>query len=188
MNKDSILLLIANLISVVNLFLYACMYIYKGRKKVLLFQSLSVACTIVIYAISGCYSSVIANSLAILRNQYNSKGAPFGQRINFLILIVGCITTFFANGGLDDFSFYTYLPLLSLILCSIGVMFFKSAISIQIVTCFDGILWIWYDVENVLYVNVVTDILIIMMTIFVGILAFYDKMNAKEEKEDINVI
>lgn len=181
MNFCSWQYVISNGVALINAGILIYTFLQSDKNTMLKIQSVSMALLLLTYAVSECWASVIANSISIIRNLYNSRNAKPRTWVNALILTVAVAVSIAANNG----TVTGLLPIISLVFYSLAVMKLKSSVGLKVVTCMDMLLWLVYDFKNMLVICVVSDLVALFMLLASSLLAYMDKKDRESTEAPI---
>lgn len=190
-------IIIVNAVGVVNLFFLCSTFVALNRRGFLLLQGLSPILLLLMYALSGLWISVVSTAAMMLRNIYNASprmlNALFFRRgeerpllsVNMALLIAMVALSIYVGGGVDrvhpDMTYMEllmeYLPIVSLIACSLAIFFIRSYGTLIAVFFADSALWAVYDLRYMVLMALVADLISIVMTIVKALLAVIDRKN-----------
>lgn len=189
-------IIIVNAVGVVNLFFLCSTFIASNRRSFLLMQGLSPVLLLLMYALSGLWISVVSTAAMMCRNIYNAYphvinklftrrsedlARPF-LSVNMILLVLMVTLSIYVGGGADSVMpsmtiielTTEYLPIISLIGCSLAIFFVKSYGVLMAVFFADSILWAVYDLRYMVLMALVADLISIVMTIVKALLALAD--------------
>lgn len=175
MRSEAARLIISNGIAIINFIILCYSQAAIEKSDYLKIQSLSMFLMIMVYAVMGLWISVFSNLAIIIRNLYNSRSEKPKLWINIGICLMTVIFCIIGSGGIIEWTWVSFLPLVSLIFYSISLMVVKSRVGMAIVDCIDALMWVGYDFKNMLVMNVVTDLFNITMGIGHPLLDSLDK-------------
>ena len=175
MNTYALRVLISNGIAIINFVLLCVSQATVDRSGYLKIKSISMGLMILVYAVMGLWISVFSNIATIFRNLYNARAAKPKLIVNIGICLAAAALCIIGSGDVKRLTWMAVLPLISLLFYSIGIVAVKSRVGIAIIDCIDALLWIGYDFNNLLVMNVLTDLFNIAMGVQHPLMAHLDK-------------
>lgn len=165
MIEDSIIrAILSNLLTCVNLSLLIYTFLLKEKNRLLATSNASLIIMIMVYLVSGCYTSAFANLFSMGRNIYCEKCKKKNKAIILAIILLGTLLTFIINYKSNGLEKMTIIPVISFLVYSVGIFVTKTANQMKFVSALDVLLWITYDFKNMLIVCVFQDVFIVLIT------------------------
>ena len=175
MDSQAVRLIISSSISVINFVILCISQAAAKREDYLKIQCFSMGLMVLEYVVMGLWISVFSNIATIIRNIYNARARKPKLVINIVICLITVVLCIVGSGGIKKLTWIAVLPLISLLFYSIAIMTVKSRTGMAIVDSIDALLWISYDFNNFLIMNVITDSFNILMGILHALLPALDK-------------
>lgn len=177
MRIDIIRIIVANAIALINVGLLLYSLLIQDKSAYLKPLNISAGLQIISYLVGGYYSGMAANIFSIFRNMYieKSKTKPIWGTI--AIVLAGGIISIAVNQVTAGSTFLDYIPTISIMGYSLGMLLAKSAAHMKMVNALDICLWIVFDYTHLLVVNVVIDFIVILSAIATQ----YVKLDTSEE-------
>lgn len=177
MRIDLIRIIVANAIALINVVLLLYSLLIKDKSAYLKPLNISTGLQIISYLVGGYYSGVAANVFSIFRNMYIEKSQTRSFWGIVAIVIAGGIISIAVNQITVGSTFLDYIPTISIMGYSLGMLLAKTASQMKIVNALDICLWIVFDYTHLLVVNVVIDFIVILSAIATQ----YVKLDTSEE-------
>lgn len=162
MRIEIIRIVVANTVALINGGLLVYSMVVKEKSAYMKPLNLSGLLQIVSYLVGGYYSGIIANIFSICRNIYIEKSNKKSPWIITAIVLVGGIISISVNRIVAGSSIWDYIPTISVIGYSWGMLLAKNTTQMKIVNALDISIWIIFDYTHMLVVNVVLDFIIIL--------------------------
>lgn len=162
MRIELIRIIVANTVVLVNLGLLIYSMVVKEKSAYMKPLNLSGTLQIVAYLVGGYYSGIVANVFSICRNIYIEKSNKKSPWIIAAIVLAGGLISIAVNRIVAGSSIWDYIPTISIVGYSLGMLLARSASQMKIVSALDICMWIIFDYTHMLVVNVVLDFIIIL--------------------------
>ena len=199
MSKAEIILLVANILSLIGNALFTLSSIFKKKRNILLMQSSNYILAVIAEYLQKAYSGMVQEGVSLIRNIIllfvNTK-----NKIAKLIITISCVLVAVTVGIIINYKsngniWYGYLPIMGTIIYSSGVIMsfmiemreIKSELIIKIALGFNSIVWALYgffiQLYPILIFNIITLVLVIISIIRISIVLKKEKLELKEEVE-----
>ncbi len=199
MSKAEIILLVANILSLIGNALFTLSSIFKKKRNILLMQSSNYILAVIAEYLQKAYSGMVQEGVSLIRNIIllfvNTK-----NKIAKLIITISCVCIAVTVGIIINYNsngniWYGYLPIMGTIIYSSGVIIsfmiemreIKSELIIKIALGLNSIVWALYgffiQLYPILIFNIITLVLVIISIIRISIVLKKEKLELKEEVE-----
>ena len=199
MSKAEIILLVANILSLIGNALFTLSSIFKKKRNILLMQSSNYILAVIAEYLQKAYSGMVQEGVSLIRNIIllfvNTK-----NKIAKLIITISCVLVAVTVGIIINYKsngniWYGYLPIMGTIIYSSGVIMsfmiemreIKSELIIKIALGLNSIVWALYgffiQLYPILIFNIITLVLVIISIIRISIVLKKEKLELKEEVE-----
>lgn len=165
MGIELIRIIVANTVALINGGLLIYSMVVKDKSAYMKPLNFSGVLQILSYLVGGYYSGIVANIFSLCRNIYIEKSGRKSPLVITAIVITGGIISMAVNSVVTGSSIWDYIPTISIVIYSLGMLLARSASQMKIVNALDICMWIVYDYTHMLVVYVVLDFIIILSAI-----------------------
>ncbi len=190
------LLIIANILSLIGNTLFTLSSIFKDKKKILLFQNSNYILAIISEYMTEAYSGMIQEGMSLIRNIIllfvKSNNKILKLIITLICVLIAVSLGIYFNYEYSDNVWYGYLPVLGTIVYSTAVIlafminfdFVRQELVIKIGLFINSFIWSTYGffvkLYPILIFNIITIILCIISLIRIRIILKQEKMTQAE--------
>lgn len=190
------LLIIANILSLIGNTLFTLSSIFKDKKKILLFQNSNYILAIISEYMTEAYSGMIQEGMSLIRNIIllfvKSNNKILKLIITLICVLIAVSLGIYFNFRYSDNVWYGYLPVLGTIVYSTAVIlafminfdFVHQELVIKIGLFINSFIWSTYGffvkLYPILIFNIITIILCIISLIRIRIILKQEKMTQAE--------
>lgn len=199
METKDIILLVANILSLIGNALFTLSSIFKKKRNILLMQSSNYILAIIAEYLQKAYSGMVQEGVSLIRNII-LLFVRTKNKIVKLVITITCVSVAVTVGIIinyksNDNVWYGYLPIMGTIIYSSGVIIsfmiemreIKSELIIKIALGLNSIVWALYgffiQLYPILIFNIITLVLVIISIIRISIVLKKEKLELKEEVE-----
>ncbi len=197
---ENIILIIANILSLIGNALFTLSSILRNKKKILLFQSSNYILAIISEYMTKAYSGMVQEGMSLIRNIILLFVKSSNKIIKLIItltcvtiaVIAGILINIFLSGNV----WYGYLPVLGTIVYSTAVILafminfseINSELVIKIGLLINSFIWTTYGYFVMLYPIMIFNIITIILCIisFIRIKKIKNKIKTEKNMELIN--
>ncbi len=196
METKDIILLVANILSLIGNALFTLSSIFKKKRNILLMQSSNYILAIIAEYLQKAYSGMVQEGVSLIRNII-LLFVRTKNKIVKLVITITCVSVAVTVGIIinyksNDNIWYGYLPIMGTIIYSTGVIIsfmiemrdIKSELIIKIALGINSIVWALYGffikLYPILIFNIITLILVIISIVRISIILKKEKIEMKE--------
>ena len=196
MPTNDIILLVANILSLIGNALFTLSSIFKKKRNILLMQSSNYILAIIAEYLQKAYSGMVQEGVSLIRNII-LLFVRTKNKIVKLVITITCVSVAVTVGLIinyksNDNIWYGYLPIMGTIIYSTGVIIsfmiemrdIKSELIIKIALGINSIVWALYGffikLYPILIFNIITLILVIISIVRISIILKKEKIEMKE--------
>lgn len=196
METKDIILLVANILSLIGNALFTLSSIFKKKRNILLMQSSNYILAIIAEYLQKAYSGMVQEGVSLIRNII-LLFVRTKNKIVKLVITITCVSVAVTVGIIinyksNDNIWYGYLPIMGTIIYSTGVIIsfmiemrdIKSELIIKIALGINSIVWALYGffikLYPILIFNIITLILVIISIVRISIILKKEKLEMKE--------
>lgn len=196
METKDIILLVANILSLIGNALFTLSSIFKKKRNILLMQSSNYILAIIAEYLQKAYSGMVQEGVSLIRNII-LLFVRTKNKIVKLVITITCVSVAVTVGLIinyksNDNIWYGYLPIMGTIIYSTGVIIsfmiemrdIKSELIIKIALGINSIVWALYGffikLYPILIFNIITLILVIISIVRISIILKKEKIEMKE--------
>lgn len=192
METKDIILLVANILSLIGNALFTLSSIFKKKRNILLMQSSNYILAIIAEYLQKAYSGMVQEGVSLIRNII-LLFVRTKNKIVKLVITITCVSVAVTVGIIinyksNDNIWYGYLPIMGTIIYSTGVIIsfmvemrdIKSELIIKIALGINSIVWALYGffikLYPILIFNIITLILVIISIVRISIILKKEKI------------
>ena len=192
------ILIIANILSLIGNILFTSSSILKSKKKILIFQSSNYILAIISEIMTAAYSASVQEAISLLRNII-ILFVKTKSKIVKLIITISCVVVAVVLGVIINIVFsnnvwYGYLPIFGTIIYSTGIILafmlniseIKSEFIIKVALIFNCILWATYGIFVRLYPITIFNCVTITLSI-ISIIRIIIILRKAKKNNDTNI-
>ena len=196
METKDIILLVANILSLIGNALFTLSSIFKKKRNILLMQSSNYILAIIAEYLQKAYSGMVQEGVSLIRNII-LLFVRTKNKIVKLVITITCVSVAVTVGIIinyksNDNIWYGYLPIMGTIIYSTGVIIsfmiemrdIKSELIIKIALGINSIVWALYGffikLYPILIFNIITLILVIISIVRISIILKKEKIEMKK--------
>jgi len=197
---ENIILIIANILSLIGNALFTLSSILRNKKKILLFQSSNYILAIISEYMTKAYSGMVQEGMSLIRNIIllfvKSSNKIIKLIITLICVTIAVIAGILINIFLSGNVWYGYLPVLGTIVYSTAVILafminfseINSELVIKIGLLINSFIWTTYGYFVMLYPIMIFNIITIILCIisFIRIKKIKNKIKTEKNMELIN--
>lgn len=196
METKDIILLVANILSLIGNALFTLSSIFKKKRNILLMQSSNYILAIIAEYLQKAYSGMVQEGVSLIRNII-LLFVRTKNKIVKLVITITCVSVAVTVGIIinyksNDNVWYGYLPIMGTIIYSTGVIIsfmiemrdIKSELIIKIALGINSIVWALYGffikLYPILIFNIITLILVIISIVRISIILKKEKLEMED--------
>ena len=192
-----VVLIIANILSLIGNALFTLSSIFKEKKKILLFQNSNYILAIISEFMTGAYSAMVQESLSFVRNIILLFVKDNNKKMKLIITLLCVITAvtvgIFINVKYSGNVWYGYLPIIGTIVYSTAIILafmvkfsqINAELCIKIGLTINSVIWATYGGFVQLYPILVFNIITIILCIISFVRIHKMKKKIVENSEEI---